>query len=123
MARILIVDGHDLVRLTLADLFEAAGHEVELAADGVQALESFAARTFDVVLLEAYMPRMDGFEACRRLRQESKVPILMLSTSGEPSLRERALACGADGFLPKPVEFERLLGWVCTRSARLRGSS
>jgi CheY-like chemotaxis protein len=116
MARILVVDGHDLVRWTLTNLLQSAGHEVDQAADGVQALECFAARPPDAVMMDAYLPRIDGLETCRRMRQESRVPILVLSTSAAPSIQEQALASGANAFLPKPVEFEGLLAWVRVQS-------
>ncbi len=112
MARILVVDGHDPVRWVLANLLKAAGHQVDQAVDGQQALECFAARHFDAVLIDAYLPRLNGLEACRRLRQNSRVPILVISAGGDPAIREWALASGADAFLSKPIQFEGVLAWV-----------
>jgi DNA-binding response OmpR family regulator len=88
------------------------GFQVDQAADGQQALECFAANPFDAVLIDVYLPRMNGLEACRKLRQESQVPILMVSAHHDPSLRQEAISSGANAFLPKPVEFEGLLAWV-----------
>jgi len=117
MARILIIDGNDPVRWTLANLLQFEGHEVEQAADGRQALARFVDRTFDVVLVDVYVPLMDGLEVCRRMRSRSQVPILMLSTNTDPILREMALRNGANAFLSKPLEFDGLLAWVRTMIA------
>ena len=109
MARILIVEDSAAVRWTLTQLLRFEGHQVDQAASGAQALDCFATRSFDLVLMDVYL---DGLETCRRLRRESPVPILMFSTSADPVLRQRALTCGANGFLVKPIEFEGLLNWV-----------
>jgi two-component system response regulator MprA len=118
MARILLVDNNDPVRCTLASLLQFEGHEVDQARDGYQALGCCAARRFDVILMDAYMPRMDGLETCRRLRQESQAPVLMLSTNSDPSFQEQAKACGASAFFSKPLEFRGVLDWVRTMVAR-----
>jgi len=118
MARILIVDDYDPVRWTLANLLQSEGHEVDQAADGLQALACFAAHPADAVLLDLHLPHMGGLEACRRLRQASQVPILMISTSNDPSLQQQALACGADAFVTKPMEFESLLALFTPFPAR-----
>lgn len=112
MARILLAEDNDPVRWSLASLLKFAGHDVDQAADGQQALACFAAQPSDVVLLDVNMPRVDGLEACRRLRQQSQVPILMLSTISNPDLQQEVLGCGANAFLRKPLEFEQLLTWV-----------
>jgi CheY-like chemotaxis protein len=112
MTRILIVEDHDLVRWTLANILQLEGHEVDQAADGRQALARFASQPCDLVLMDLYMPGLNGLETCRRLRQRSQVPILMLSTNCDPAIREQALDCGANAFLSKPPESERLLAWV-----------
>jgi CheY-like chemotaxis protein len=112
MARILVVEGHDVARWALANLLRSAGHQVEQAADGLQALQRFAAHPFDAVLMDVHLPHMDGLEACRRLRQESEVPILMTAAHRDPEVQEQALSSGATAFLSKPMEFEGLLSWV-----------
>lgn len=114
MARILIVEDNAPVRCSLANLLQLEGHEVAQAADGREALAEFAAGPCDLVLMDVYAPCMDGLETCRRLRQRSQVPILMLSATHDPSLRKQALECGANAFLAKPLEFKGLLAWVRT---------
>ncbi len=112
MARILIVEDYDPIRWTLANLLQYEGHEVDQAANGRQALARLATCQFDAVLMDAYMPGMNGLEACRRLRKTSQVPILMFAAYGGPVMREQALSCGADDFVAKPLELEKLLTWV-----------
>jgi CheY-like chemotaxis protein len=112
MARILIVEDSDPVRWTLANLLQFEGHEVDQAANGRQALAHLAAHPCDLVLMDLYMPVMNGLEACRRLRQRSQVPILMLSTNVDPVIREQVLGCGANALLPKPLEFAGVLAWI-----------
>jgi CheY-like chemotaxis protein len=114
MARILIAEDNSLVRWTLAMLMQSQGHDVDLAADGQQALCHFAAHPADIVVLDVHMPGMDGLEVCQRLRRGSAVPILMLSTLDYALVREQALGYGADAFLLKPLEIDDLLRWVRT---------
>jgi CheY-like chemotaxis protein len=123
MARILVVEDNDPVRWTLAALLRSRGHVVDQAANGLQALTRFANRRFDMVLMDVCMPSMNGFEVCQQMRETSAVPILMLSTIPDPSIQNRALACGANGLLPKPLNVESLLSWIgdvisdgCTRA-------
>lgn len=118
MARILVVEDNDPIRWTLTALLKSKGHRVEQAANGQQALTCCARQSFDLVLMDVYMPCMNGFEACRRLRQESHVPILMISTNPDPFIHEHALACGANGFITKPLNIDRLLSWIGTVTPR-----
>jgi two-component system response regulator RegX3 len=112
LARILVVEDNDPVRWTLAALLRSNGHEVDQAANGQQALLLFADHPTDMILMDLHMPVMDGLEACQRLRRESQVPILMISTFNSPAIQAQVLECGANGFIPKPLEFDALLGWV-----------
>lgn len=112
MARILIVEDYDPIRWTLANLLQCEGYEVDQAANGRQALARLAIRQFDAILMDVYMPGMNGLEACRRVRRTSQVPILMFAAYGDPVMREEVLNCGADDFIVKPLDLERLLAWV-----------
>ncbi|MGQ9599803.1 MAG: response regulator [Anaerolineae bacterium] len=112
MARILIVEDYDPIRWTLANLLQCEGYEVDQAANGRQALARLAIRQFDAILMDVYMPGMNGLEACRRVRRTSQVPILMFAAYGDPVMREEALNCGADDFIVKPMDLERLLAWI-----------
>jgi CheY-like chemotaxis protein len=118
VARILVVEDNDPVRWTLATFLQANGYEVEQAENGEQALHRFADLPIDIVLMDLHMPVMDGLEACQRLRQSSKVPILITSTLSHPALQEQALGCGANAFVSKPLELDSLLAWVRDMSGR-----
>jgi CheY-like chemotaxis protein len=112
MARILIIDNNDSVRTLLVHLLRFEGHQVEQARDGGLALARFADRSFDLVLMDVHLPRIDGLEICRKLRQESQIPIVFFSVSQDPSLQQQAMRCGASAFLNKPMGFKRLLAWL-----------
>jgi CheY-like chemotaxis protein len=112
VTRVLIVDDHDSVRVALSSLLQSQGYQVDQASDGLEALGCFSDHPIDAVLMEAHLPQMDGLEACRQLRSQSPVPILITSTSDEPTLRQEAIASGANAFLPKPLEFRSLLSWL-----------
>ncbi len=122
MARILVVEDNDPVRWKLSALLRSRGYHVDQVANGRQALAAFAARSFDMILMDLYMPFMDGFEACRRIRKRSRVPILMFSTNSDPLIQEQALNFGANGFLPKPFEFDYVLAWVRKTSGSRSGT-
>ena len=112
MVRILIAEDNTHVRWTLVTLLQSWGLDVDQVANGQQALQRFADRPADLVVLDAHMPGMDGLEACQQIRRQSGVPIAMMSTLGHTALRDQALACGANAFLTKPLEIDNLLAWV-----------
>ncbi|RJK98209.1 response regulator transcription factor [Vallicoccus soli] len=107
---ILVADDDRAVRESLQRSLAFNGYEVVAAADGAAALEAVAARRPDAVVLDVMMPRMDGLEACRRLRAGgSDVPVLMLTARDDVSDRVAGLDAGADDYLPKPFALEELL--------------
>ncbi|MGQ9569006.1 MAG: response regulator transcription factor [Anaerolineae bacterium] len=120
--RILIVDDDpDLVRL-LTLWLEHSGCRTEAARDGLEALGCLSRNVFDLVVLDVEMPHLDGFEACRRIRQQSPVPILMLTVLGAPEQRIDGLSLGADDYLPKPFSVQELLLRVQALLRRARGA-
>ncbi len=112
MADVLLVDddGHirDVVRFALTQ----AGHRVVEAADGRAALAAFAAQPFDVVILDIVMPEEDGLEVCRKIRAESPVPILFLSSRDDELDRVLGLELGADDYVTKPFSPRELVARV-----------
>jgi len=109
---ILVVDDEPAVRESLRRALELEGYEVELAADGAEALERLANGPAepDAVLLDVLMPRVDGIEVCRRLREEGRrLPILMLTARAEVADRVAGLDAGADDYVVKPFALEELL--------------
>jgi two-component system, OmpR family, response regulator MprA len=108
--RILVVDDDQAVRDSLRRSLAFNGYEVELAGDGLAALESIARNRPDAVVLDVMMPRLDGLEACRRLRSAGEdLPILVLTARDAVSDRVAGLDAGADDYLPKPFALEELL--------------
>jgi adenylate cyclase len=106
---VLIVDDEEQNRTLLRDPLEAKGYELGEAENGEEALRMIAARVPDVILLDVMMPRLDGFETCRRLKLNpatASVPILMVTALSERKERLMGIQCGANDFLTKPVDFQ-----------------
>lgn len=112
MMNVLIVDGHGTLCRLLAELLCAAGYQVEEATNGQQAMERILDHRFDAVLMDIYMPFMDPWETCQKVRHISQIPILILSTFDSPLIRQQAWASGADACLTKPLRPEHLLSWL-----------
>ncbi len=112
MARILIVDDEPNLRHTLSYNLRREGYEVVPAADGTAALAAAARQPPDLVVLDLMLPGIDGLEVCRRLRQRSAVPILMLTARDTEIDRVVGLEVGADDYLPKPFSMRELLARV-----------
>ncbi|WP_127782119.1 response regulator transcription factor [Rhodococcus sp. X156] len=107
---ILVVDDDRAVRESLRRSLTFNGYTVDLAGDGVAALEALEATKPDALVLDVMMPRMDGLEVCRRLRSSGvDLPILVLTARDTVSERVAGLDAGADDYLPKPFALEELL--------------
>jgi two-component system response regulator ResD len=100
--KVLVVDDEPMVRDVLARYLEADGFDVETAADGTEALEVAAAASPDLVLLDLMLPRIDGLEVMRRLRERSDTPVVLLTAKGEEVDRIVGLELGADDYVTKP---------------------
>lgn len=114
-ARILIVDDVPANTRLLEAKLSAEYYQVASARDGFEALDMAASWQPDLVLLDVMMPRMDGFECCRRLKSGAEtlhIPVVMVTALGEPGERLRGLEVGADDFLTKPVEYDTLMARV-----------
>ncbi|WP_395310133.1 response regulator transcription factor [Mycobacterium sp. AMU20-3851] len=108
--RILVVDDDRAVRESLRRSLSFNGYSVELAQDGVEALEAISADRPDALVLDVMMPRLDGLEVCRHLRSTGDdLPILVLTARDSVSERVAGLDAGADDYLPKPFALEELL--------------
>jgi two-component system, OmpR family, response regulator MprA len=107
--RILVVDDEPAVRAALQRALALERYEVDLAADGHEALERLAAFPPDAVLLDVAMPRLDGLEVCRRLRAAGdQTPVLMLTARDAVDDRVEGLDAGADDYLVKPFALREL---------------
>jgi two-component system response regulator MprA len=108
--RVLVVDDDPAVRESLRRSLVFNGYQVDLAADGEQALRAVADSRPDAVVLDVMMPRLDGLATCRALRAAGDdVPVLMLTARDEVADRVAGLDAGADDYLPKPFALEELL--------------
>ena len=119
--RILIVDDEPSIVISLQFLMTREGHEVEVATDGEAALLAVAARPPDLVILDVMMPKVNGFDVCRRLRAEPRwkaVRILMLTAKGREVEMARGLTLGADAYLTKPFSTKELVAEVRRLLAR-----
>ena len=117
--RILVVEDERTLREGLGDLLRGAGHDVELAADGADALDQGLKAPFDVVVLDLTLPKLDGVDVCRRLRSaRPALSILMLTARGSEDDKVRGLLEGADDYMTKPFSARELLARVHTLGRR-----
>ena len=100
--RILLVDDEPLMLKGLKYTLEQEGYETDLAMDGEEALAKFDAQDFDLVLLDVMLPKLDGLSVCQRIREQSNVPIIMLTAKGEDMDKILGLEYGADDYMTKP---------------------
>jgi DNA-binding response OmpR family regulator len=112
MATILIVEDDETLVETLRYNFERAGYELHTATDGVRGLELARSVQPDLIILDIMMPKLDGFSVCRILRQETSVPILMLTALHEEMHRIAGLELGANDYVLKPFSLGELLARV-----------
>ena len=112
MTRILVVDDEPAITDAVAYALQSEGFDVEVRDDGEQALEAARGATYDVILLDVLLPQLSGFEACRRIRAESDVPILMLTARDTEVDRVLGLEIGADDYITKPFSMLELVGRI-----------
>ncbi|HIP71701.1 MAG TPA: response regulator transcription factor [Anaerolineae bacterium] len=119
---ILVVDDEKPLREFISRNLAARGFQVFSAANGLEALAFFNTERLDLIILDVMMPHMDGLEVCRRIRQTSTVPILILTALGEEADKVAALDMGADDYLTKPFGVDELLARVRAIFRRLEWS-
>jgi two-component system, OmpR family, response regulator RegX3 len=110
--RVLLVEDEKSIRSAVAAYLEREGYWVTPAEDGQVALEAFAKHKFDVIVLDLMLPKVSGEEVCRRIRNASDVPIIMLTAKGEEEDRIAGLELGADDYLVKPFSPRELVARV-----------
>jgi two-component system, OmpR family, response regulator len=101
-ARILLVDDEQSIQTLLSYPLQKDGYQVVQASDGREALTRFSEQSFDLVVLDLMLPKLDGLEVCRRLRARSAVPIIMLTAKSEEFDKVLGLELGADDYITKP---------------------
>ena len=112
MYRILVVEDEDDIQKILENYLIDQGYAVTLAYDGVDGIAKFHNGEFDLVLLDVMMPKMDGWETCREIRQYSKVPIIMLTARGGENDELRGFELGVDEYIAKPFSPKILVARV-----------
>jgi len=120
LSRVLVVDDEAGIRRVVRDALERAGHDVETAGDGEEALARFEQGAFDLLITDWNMPGVDGFELVRRVRKRSALPILVLTVRQEERDKVRLLDAGADDYVTKPFGVAEL---VARTGALLRRQS
>ena len=116
---ILVADDDELITDALRYQLEREGYSVLVAHDGSIALQEFRSHSPDLILLDVMMPKIHGWEVCREIRQESTVPILMLTARGEELDRVLGLELGADDYIIKPFSFRELLARIRSNLRRV----
>jgi DNA-binding NtrC family response regulator len=110
MANILIIDDEKAIRKTLIEILAFEGHKIEEAADGEEGLKKFTEKSFDVVLCDIKMPKMDGIEFLEKAKQHNAdIPIIMISGHGNIDTAVDAVKKGAYDYISKPPDLNRLL--------------
>lgn len=100
--KVLVVDDEKLIVKGVRFSLEQDGMEVDCAYDGEEALEKIRANTYDIILLDIMLPKLDGFQVCQQVREFSDVPILMLTAKGDDMDKILGLEYGADDYITKP---------------------
>ncbi|MCX8062651.1 MAG: response regulator [Anaerolineales bacterium] len=113
MAKILVVDDAEFLRVRISKMLSSEGHEIIEAENGVKAVETYKQARPDVVLMDITMPEMDGLTALREIRSyDSSAKVVMLTALGQESVVLEAIKAGARDFVVKPFEKERVLSAV-----------
>ena len=118
MSRILIVEDEISIAELERDYLELSGFEVEVASDGEEGLQKAINEEFDLIILDLMLPKVDGFEICRQVREEKNIPIIMVSAKKEDVDKIRGLGLGADDYMTKPFSPSELVARVKAHMAR-----
>jgi len=111
--KILIVEDDADISMIESAYLEAAGFEVKIIADGLEAVKVMNQEKFDMILLDLMLPGKNGYEICREIRDKIDVPILMVTARTESFDKVRGLGCGADDYIAKPFDPSELVARVC----------
>ena len=115
MSIVLVVEDSVTQREMIEDLLKGSGLTVKTAGDGVEALEQMQGICPDIVVMDIVMPRMNGYELCRRIKTDPKserVPVIRCSSKGEEFDRYWGMKQGADAYISKPFQPQELVGTV-----------
>lgn len=118
MAKLLIIEDELEIAELEKDYLEMNGYEVELAADGISGLERALSGEFNLVLVDIMLPGIDGFEICKKIRENNNMPIIVVSAKKDDSDKIRGLGLGADDYITKPFSPSELVARVKAHLAR-----
>lgn len=118
MSKILIVEDEEAIADLEKDYLELSGFEVEVANDGKTGLEKALGGEYNLIILDLMLPGVDGFEICRRVREEKNTPIIMVSAKKDDIDKIRGLGLGADDYMTKPFSPSELVARVKAHLAR-----
>ncbi|MCM3768095.1 response regulator transcription factor [Neobacillus niacini] len=110
--KILIADDEEQMLVLLSSYLEKEGYITYTAHDGIEVLDLWNKGTFDLLILDIMMPKLDGSTVCKKIREASKVPIIMLTAKGEELDRVNGLKIGADDYIVKPFSPKELVARV-----------
>ncbi len=116
-SKVLVVDDEPDIRDIFKSALDEEGYRISFADNGKDALDIAVAQTPDLILLDAMMPQMDGFEVCRRLRHDpltAEIPVIMVTALNDHDSRMRGLSAGADDFISKPFDLDEMQARVRT---------
>ena len=116
--RILIVEDDPNISEIVNLYLKKEGYEVDKEADGIKGYQGFLNKAYDLIILDLMLPGMDGHEICRKVRETSNVPIIMLTAKGEQEDKIKGLDMGADDYLPKPFDVRELTARVAANLRR-----
>ena len=126
MSKILIIEDEEAIADLEKDYLELSGFEVQICNRGNEGLQTAMSEEFDLIVLDLMLPGMDGFEICKKIREEKNIPIIMVSAKKDDIDKIRGLGLGADDYMTKPFSPSELVARVKAHMARydrLVGSS
>lgn len=118
MSRILIIEDEEAIADLEKDYLELSDFEVEIEHTGDEGLQKALKEDFDLIILDLMLPGMDGFEVCKKIREEKNIPILMVSAKKDDIDKIRGLGLGADDYMTKPFSPSELVARVKAHMAR-----
>ena len=118
MSRILIIEDEEAIADLEKDYLELSDFEVEIEHTGDEGLKKALKEDFDLIILDLMLPGMDGFEVCKKIREEKNIPILMVSAKKDDIDKIRGLGLGADDYMTKPFSPSELVARVKAHMAR-----
>ena len=123
MPKILVVDDERVMVKGIKFNLENEGYQVDTGSDGEEAVDKARMGQFDLIILDLMMPKIDGLQACMKIREFSNVPIIMLTAKGEDADKIIGFECGADDYITKPFNILELKARIRALLRRARPSS